>query len=91
MTKSKIGSLTAKGGFLNENDICQKIINYKDDNEAKQWLEIMGYDSDKIDFIEAIQIPVRIKGRVCVSLGFQKISSCIPIAMYLIGSLVIVW
>jgi len=26
MTKSQIGSLTAKGGFLNEADICQKVI-----------------------------------------------------------------
>jgi hypothetical protein len=72
MTKSQIGSLTAKGGFLNEADICQKIINYKDDNEAKQWLEIMGYNSDKIDSIEAIQIPVRINKKKAIGLGVTE-------------------
>ena len=72
MTKSQIGSLTAKGGFLNEADICQKIINYKNDNEAKQWLEIMGYNHDKIDSIEAIQIPVRINKKKAIGLGVTE-------------------
>jgi len=72
MTKSQIGSLTAKGGFLNEADICQKIINFKEDYEAKQWLEIMGYDSAKIDSIEAIQIPVRINKKKAIGLGVTE-------------------
>ncbi|MEA3452223.1 MAG: hypothetical protein U9Q83_10030 [Bacteroidota bacterium] len=54
MTKPQIGSLAAKGGLLNEAVICQKIINFKDDNEAKIWLEIMGYDVENIDSIRDI-------------------------------------
>ncbi|MFA5779899.1 MAG: type II restriction endonuclease [Elusimicrobiota bacterium] len=61
MNKTKLGSKTAKGGFANEKDICKKFNNWIADKEAKEWLEIMGYNSDKIDFVKAIQIPTRIK------------------------------
>ncbi len=61
MTTFAIGSQTAKGGFINEKAICKKINNWKNDNEAKQWLKIMGYDIKQIDSIEAIHIPTRLK------------------------------
>ena len=38
MNKHEIGSMTARGGFINEADICEKFANYKDDSEAKTWL-----------------------------------------------------
>lgn len=60
MNKSEIGSLTAKGGFANERSICEKFISWKNDNEAKIWLQLMGYNINKITSINAIQIPVRI-------------------------------
>lgn len=60
MNKSEIGSLTAKGGFANEKSICEKFISWKNDNEAKIWLQLMGYNINKITSINAIQIPVRI-------------------------------
>jgi len=69
MTKSQIGSLTAKGGFLNEADICKKIINFQHDTEAKQWLEIMGYNPNKIDSVVATQIPTRINKKKAIGLG----------------------
>jgi hypothetical protein len=69
MTKSQIGSLTAKGGFLNEADICKKIINFQHDTEAKQWLEIMGYNPNKIDSLVATQIPTRINKKKAIGLG----------------------
>ncbi|MFK5975955.1 MAG: type II restriction endonuclease [Sulfurovum sp.] len=72
MTKTQIGSLTAKGGFLNEADICNKIVDFKNDNEARLWLEIMGYSPEKIDSIEAIQIPVRINKRKAIGLGVTE-------------------
>ncbi|MFH0947450.1 MAG: hypothetical protein V1833_00410 [Elusimicrobiota bacterium] len=61
MNKTKLGSRTAKGGFANEKDICKKFDNWIADKEAKEWLGIMGYNSDKIDSVKAIQIPIKIK------------------------------
>lgn len=61
MNKSEVGSLTAKGGFANEKAILEKFISWENDNEAQLWLEIMGYNINKIKTINAIQIPVKIK------------------------------
>lgn len=48
------GSQTAKNGFKNEQDICDKLNNWQLDKEARQWLEIMQYDLDKIDYVKAV-------------------------------------
>ncbi len=72
MNKQEIGSMTAKGGFINEADICNKFVDYKNDNEAKTWLSIMGYNPNKIQKIFAIQIPVRINLEKATSLGVSK-------------------
>ncbi len=61
MDKKELGSITAKGGFANEKAICNKFNQWKTDSEAVQWLEIMGYSIKKIDSVEAIQIPIRVK------------------------------
>ncbi len=53
----KIGSDTAKGGFANEKDICKKFNDWKKDRESQLWLEIMGYNIDKLDSVEVVQIP----------------------------------
>jgi hypothetical protein len=50
------GSQTAKDGFRNENDIINKFNNWKNDTEAKQWLEIMNYDLKEIEFVEAVKL-----------------------------------
>lgn len=60
MNRKKLGSDTAKGGFHNEVGICDKFNNWQEDNEAREWLEIMGYNFKKINSVEAIRIPVRI-------------------------------
>lgn len=72
MNKQEIGSMTVKGGFINEADICNKFVDYKNDNEAKTWLSIMGYNPNKIQKIFAIQIPVRINFEKAISLGVSK-------------------
>ncbi len=72
MNKQEIGSMTAKGGFINEADICNKFKDYKNDNEAKTWLSIMGYIPKKIQKIFAVQIPVRINLEKAISLGVSK-------------------
>ena len=72
MNKQEIGSMTAKGGFINEADICDKFVDYKNDSEAKTWLSIMGYNPKKIEKIFAVQIPVRINLEKAISLGISE-------------------
>ena len=66
------GSRTAKGGFANEKAICDKFNNWKEDEDAKLWLKIMGYDLSKIDYVKAIQIPIRIKKSDVRNYGFTE-------------------
>ncbi len=58
--RARIGSLTAKGGFLNEKAICDIFNDWKQSDLAKDWLLHMGYSLDKIKEIVAIQIPTKI-------------------------------
>ena len=71
-SKSETGSRTAKGGFINEVDVCDKFIDYKNDDEAKAWLSTMGYQPRKIQKIVATQIPVRINCEKACSFGISK-------------------
>lgn len=48
------GSQTAKDGFKNERDICNKFNNWQTDNEAKHWLLIMQYTLEEIEYVKAI-------------------------------------
>ena len=50
----KLGSRTAKGGFATEKDIANKFNNWQFDEDAQQWLTIMGYDVEKIEKVRAI-------------------------------------
>ncbi len=50
----KKGSETAKNGFKNEEEICDKFNNWQNDIEAKQWLEIMNYKIEEIEFVRAV-------------------------------------
>jgi len=68
----ELGSRTAKGGFANEKAVCEKFNNWKNDEDAKLWLKIMGYDPDKIDYVKAIQIPTRIKKADVGKFGFSE-------------------
>ena len=73
MTKAQqLGSMTAKGGFINESDICRKFQNYKTDKEAQIWLTIMGYDYHKINLLTATQIPVRINKEKALLFGITE-------------------
>lgn len=72
MSTFKIGSQTAKGGFANEKVICNKFNNWRNDNEAKQWLKIMGYDIKQITSVEAIHIPTRLKKTDMEKFGLRE-------------------
>lgn len=50
----ELGSQTAKNGFKNEQDVCEKFINWEHDEEAKKWLKIMNYNLDEIDYVKAV-------------------------------------
>lgn len=52
--KIRLGSITAKRGFETERDIVDKFNNWRDDEDAQQWLTIMGYDLKEIEKVKAI-------------------------------------
>lgn len=52
----KLGSATARGGFRNEDDIAAKFNNWKNDEDAQGWLEIMGYPVKEIEKVEAVRL-----------------------------------
>jgi len=75
--KMDLGSATAKNGFCNEREIVEKFNNWTFDTEAKQWLLIMNYNLDEIEFVKAvvlsghkadinIQITVKLKSTIDV-------------------------
>lgn len=47
------GSATAKGGFRNENDIRDKFIDWREDEDARAWLAAIGYDTSTIKDVTA--------------------------------------
>ena len=52
----KLGSKTAKDGFKNEDDIVNKFNNWKTDEDSQEWLKIMQYNLEEIEYIKAIKI-----------------------------------
>ena len=47
------GSKIARDGFQNERDVVRKFNNWKADNDAQEWLKIMGYDLEEIEYVIA--------------------------------------
>lgn len=72
MNRAEIGSMTAIGGFLNEQDICTKFENWGHDIEAQKWLKIMGYNPKKIQKVTAIHIPTNINLQTAEELGINE-------------------
>jgi len=72
MTTFELGSATAKGGFANEKAVCNKFNNWREDKEAQIWLKIMGYDTNRIDSVEAVHIPTRMKRIDVERLGLKE-------------------
>ncbi len=48
------GSLTAKNGFKNEQEVADKFNHWQTDAEAKQWLVIMQYNLNEIEYVKAV-------------------------------------
>lgn len=47
------GSKIARDGFKNEKDVVRKFNNWETDEDAQEWLKIMGYDLDEIEYVIA--------------------------------------
>ncbi len=54
--KARLGSNTAKNGFKNEKDIVKKFNNWKTDEDAQEWLDIMGYPFKEIEKVVAVKV-----------------------------------
>jgi len=52
----QLGSQTAKNGFKNEDDVIAKFNQWQTDETAQQWLHIMAYSLEEIDFVTAVKI-----------------------------------
>ena len=52
----RLGSKTARNGFRNEDDIVKKFNNWETDIDSQQWLKIMQYKLDDIEYIKAVKI-----------------------------------
>jgi hypothetical protein len=52
------GSSVAKRGFKNEEDIADKFRNWREDSDAQEWLEIMGY---RVDSVEELKVENKIQ------------------------------
>jgi len=61
-----------KADLQTKRQFVKKFNNWKNDEDAKLWLKIMGYDPDKIDYVKAIQIPTRIKKEDVGKFGFSE-------------------
>jgi hypothetical protein len=49
------GSRTAKQGFKNEDEIRDKLNNWRSDTDAKKWLKTIGYDLNSIEHVSAVK------------------------------------
>jgi hypothetical protein len=51
-----LGSQTARNGFRNEDTVVSKFNDWQEDEDAKKWLRIMGYDLNEIEYVNAVKI-----------------------------------
>lgn len=65
----KLGSRTAKGGFANESMIEKKLNNWEKDIEARDWLNKMGYDFERIKNVNATKLSSRNKTDIKVKIN----------------------
>ena len=55
------GSQIAKGGFENEQCVADKFNNWQNDADAQQWLRIMMYNLDEIEYVQKREWKIHLK------------------------------
>ena len=61
-----LGSKTAKGGFINEQDVIDRFNNWKTDKVAQEWLVEMNYKVGDIEFVKASKVRGQYKADIQV-------------------------
>src|SRR3989344_3451028 len=61
-----LGSKTAKGGFINEQDVIDSFNNWKTNKVAQEWLAEMNYKIDDIEFVKASKVSGQYKADIQV-------------------------
>lgn len=56
MNLAERGSLTAKDGFKNEDDIVRKFNDWEKDKDSQTWLTLMKYNLSEIECVEAVKV-----------------------------------
>lgn len=67
----RLGSHTAKAGFQNEKDVVDAFNNWQTDVLAKQWLMVMGYNLDEIEYVIAEIIHGQFKADIQVQITIK--------------------
>lgn len=49
----------ALGGFQNEQDVCDKFNNWQKDRDAREWLQLMMYELDEIEYVHAEKVGMK--------------------------------
>lgn len=68
------GSITARNGFKNEDDVIFKFNNWKTDVDAQKWLQIMNYDLERIESVTAIKLSgykTDVQAQITIKLTFE--------------------
>lgn len=74
LNKQLLGSQTAKNGFLNEDDVINKFLNWNFDEDASKWLQIMGYVLNEIEYVTAVKLSsFKADIQVQVSIKLKKV------------------
>jgi hypothetical protein len=86
--KFLLGSETAKGGFRNEDDVIDKLNNWKYDKIAQEWLKTMGYILEEIEFVKAIKITGSYKTdvQVQVTIKLKEAIDCENLSVKLVSN-----
>ena len=79
------GSMTAKGGFRNEDEIRDKFNNWRTDADARAWLETMGFEVGSIASLSA-EKPHGDKADVVIKIRTNKGESRQGISIKLVSS-----
>lgn len=64
--------MIAKNGFRNEKDVASKFNKWKEDKDAQNWLNIMGYELNNIDKVKAFVLTKGYKSDVVVCINSQN-------------------